>query len=43
MTVDALAILSTKEARRCLGRAALHGPPAIRDRASAALDRTKKS
>lgn len=42
MAVDALAILPTKEARRCLGRAALHGPQSIRARASAALDRTEE-
>ncbi len=41
-TVDALAILPTREARRCLGRAALHGAQSIRARASAALDRTEE-
>ncbi|MEM9177276.1 MAG: hypothetical protein AAGC67_18845 [Myxococcota bacterium] len=41
-TVDALAVLPTKEARRCLGRAALHAPQSIRARANAALDRTEE-
>ena len=38
--VDALAVLPTKEARRTLERAALHGALPIRDRARALLDRT---
>lgn len=39
VTIDALAVLPTKEARRSIQRAALHGPQSIRARARAALDR----
>ena len=37
VAIDALAVLPTKEARRCIERAALHGTQTIRVRATAAL------
>ena len=42
VTIDALAILPSKEARRCLGRASLRSTQSIRARACAALDRTEE-
>lgn len=39
-TIDALAVLPTREARRSIERASLHAPRPIRDHARAVLDRT---